>query len=270
LEAAYAELQKVERSKDAFISVMSHELQTPLTIAISATEMLEGSPNPQRTHEIVQMLRSGLAREKEVIEDVLLYSTFSSGNLKPRYAEFRLDESLRALVENYRSMWEEKKLSVDLLLNETAAPIRGDSELLQTAFKHLLLNAIRFNTRSGRVRIETKREAGRLEVVFSDTGIGIPAQEQNRIFDRFYQVAEHMTRRVGGLGLGLAIVRRIVEAHGGCVSVSSREGGGSEFRVSLPAAGAASASIVNGRKHRGLRSDRRSTPPIATRDSIYP
>jgi signal transduction histidine kinase len=106
--------------------------------------------------------------------------------------------------------------------------------LLRTAFKHLLLNAVRFNTNGGRVWIEATNAPGRLEIRFSDTGIGIAPEARARVFDRFYQVAEHMTRKVGGLGLGLAIVRRIIEAHGGHATVEPREGGGSVFLVSLP------------------------------------
>lgn len=236
LEAAYAELQKVERSKDAFISVLNHELRTPLAIAISATELLAQVKDPGQAEKVLEMLRSSLARENEVVEDLLSFSDIASGTVRTRSREVRVDPLIRALVEDFRSEWEAKELSVEVLFEDGAPPVRGDRAQLQTAFKHLLLNAIRFNMKGGRVRIEGKGVPGRLEVKFSDTGIGIAPELHARIFDRFYQVAEHMTRSVGGLGLGLAIVRRIVESHGGSVTVAARQGGGTEFLVSLPTA----------------------------------
>jgi signal transduction histidine kinase len=234
LAAAYAELQKTERSKDAFIAILSHELRTPLTIAIAAAELLEDVSDPSRTREVVERLRSSLARENEVIGDLLLFSRLSAGDPHVEFLEVPLAQMLRSLVDNYRSLWEEKRLSMELVFDEAPALLRGDPALLQTAFKHLLLNAIRFNTKGGRVRIETRNRPDALEVIFSDTGEGIAPEQKDRIFDRFYQVAEHMTRRLGGLGLGLSIVRRIIEAHGGRIDVASPKGGGSEFRVSLP------------------------------------
>ena len=234
LEAAYSELQKVERSKDAFVSILSHELRTPLAIAISAAEMIEEISDPKGAQKILEMLRSGLARESELIEDLLLFSSLASADLQVQSREVRPEDLIRALIESYRSIWEEKQLSLDVVFDEAAAPIWGDPALLQAAFKHLLLNAIRFNMKGGGVRIEARNRLEWLDVLFSDTGIGIAPEQQARIFDRFYQVAEHMTRQVGGLGLGLAIVRRIIEAHGGFITVASRAGGGSEFRVSLP------------------------------------
>lgn len=235
LAAAYAELQKVERSKDAFISVLNHELRTPLAIAISATELLARVKDPAQTEKVLEMLRASLARENEVVEDLLSFSRMASGEVRLRSREVRVDALILALVDDFRSVWKGRDLSVEVFFEDGAPPVQGDRAQLQTAFKHLLLNAIRFNMRGGRVRIEGKGVPGRLEVKISDTGMGIAPELQASIFDRFYQVAEHLTRNVGGLGLGLAIVRRIVESHGGTVTVAARKGGGSEFLVSLPA-----------------------------------
>jgi hypothetical protein len=235
LSAAYTELQKVERLKNAFISTLGHELRTPLTIAISAAELLrDGCADPRRTKEIADVLRSSLAREKEVVEDLLLFSHLASGGTKAKSAEIDLREMIRALVENYKSIWEEKQLVVEMSFPDTLRPFHGDAALLKTAFKHLLLNAIQFNKKEGRVQLRIDDQPGNLHVLFTDTGIGIAQDQQALIFDRFYQVAEHMTRLVGGLGLGLAIVRRAVEAHGGSISISSQKEVGSTFKVTLP------------------------------------
>ncbi|NNN07386.1 MAG: hybrid sensor histidine kinase/response regulator [Elusimicrobia bacterium] len=234
LEAAYAELQKVERAKNTFISILNHELRTPLAIAISAVELLDDACDPARAREVVKMAKAGLAREKEVIEDLLMFSGLTSGELQVQSLPVHPEELIGSLVENYRSVWEAKQLRMHVVFEKAPPPVQGDRALLQTAFKHLILNAIHFNMKGGEIHIEGKTGEGVCELLFADTGIGIAPDQQALIFDRFYQVAEHMTRKVGGLGLGLAIVRRIVEAHGGLVTVRARRGGGSEFLVRLP------------------------------------
>jgi signal transduction histidine kinase len=241
LEAAYGELQKTEHAKDAFIARLNHELRTPLTVAIASAEMLADMTDPLEIRRVVTMLRSSLTRENEVIEELLLFSRLSSGALVIQSSEFAVEDMLRSLVEDFRSVWEEKRLSVEVACGGPRCIFRGDPALLRTAFRQLLLNAIRFNTKGGSVRIEARCGPGNLEVLFADTGIGVAPEARARVFDRFYQVAEHMTRKVGGLGLGLATVRRIVEAHGGVIRIEDREGGGSAFRISLPRAAAVAA-----------------------------
>ena len=235
LSAAYAELQKADDMKNAFTSILSHELRTPLTSAISAAEMIgTGSSNPGLEEKVLGILRSSLAREKEAVEELLLFASLASGNVKARSVAVDLEEVIRALVENYRSIWEEKELSVTVSFAGAGKAFRGDPALLQNAFKHLLLNAINFNRRGGRVEISAEDRADGLHILFADTGIGIPPEKQGSIFDRFYQVADHMTREVGGLGLGLAIVRKALEAQGGFISVDSRPEVGSVFRATFP------------------------------------
>ena len=227
-------LLKVERAKTAFLSILNHELRTPLTIAMAAAQVLETAPDPRQTEKAASLLRSSLAREKEVVEDLLLFSSLASGEMEIQKTEVPLEEMISSLAGNYKSLWEGKQLSLEILPGQTVTPFWGDQRLLQAAFKHLLLNAIRFNKKGGRVQIRGEVRSERVDVLFTDTGIGIAPNQQERIFDRFYQVAEHLTRQVGGLGLGLAIARRVAEVHGGTLSVASREGEGSVFTMSLP------------------------------------
>jgi signal transduction histidine kinase len=229
-----AEHQREGRSKDALIALLEHELRAPLAMAITAAEMLEAEP--QESRQILEMLRSSLARENDIIEDLPQFSKMVPGDLRLKRTEVRLEGMIRALAENYRPVWDERKINLEMVFEDCPATLWGDPVLLQTAFKHLLLNAVRFSADGGGVRIEAKSGADCLEVIFSDTGIGIAPEEQSRISDRFYKISENMTRRAGGLGLGLAIVRRIIEAHGGSITVGSRKGGGSRFQVSMPSA----------------------------------
>jgi signal transduction histidine kinase len=235
LEAAYAELKDLGRLKAAFLGRLQHELRTPLTRLIVATELIDaGSSKDNAGAKLKDILISGTSQMREVVEQLLLFSDVESPEFKLGKTAVDLEATIRALVEDYRAIWEEKELKVEILLASPMGHIWGDADLLHTAFKHLFLNAVHFSHKGAVIRIQGAQDAKETSVTFTDTGIGIPEIQAEKVFDSFYQVAEIMTRKVGGLGLGLAIVRRIVEAHGGTVSVSSREGIGSTFTVRLP------------------------------------
>jgi signal transduction histidine kinase len=234
LEAAYVELQKVEELKEAFLGRLSHELRTPFISVFYALDEILTKPSEPANPSTVEKLRAGVSRAWEIVENLLLFADLKRNTSESNRLMIDLRTLLESLIKKYQSQWESKGLTVDLSLDENIPRIEALPELLETAFKHLLLNAIYFNKKGGRILIQAKVERSEIKISFSDTGIGIPKDKTSRIFDSFYQVAEYLTREVGGLGLGLAIVRRIIEAHGGLISVHSRDGGGSEFRVSLP------------------------------------
>lgn len=141
---------------------------------------------------------------------------------------------LERLLADYRPLWEKRGLSVELNLKGERQPLFVNAELIKAAFSRLLLNAINFNRKDGSISILARYELEQTSFVFTDTGEGIPSEEQSLIFGGLYQVADHLTRKVDGLGVGLAIVRRIVEAHGGKVSVESIPENGSIFTILLP------------------------------------
>ena len=234
LEVAYSELQKVERLKDAFLSRLQHELRTPLAKIIGVTEVVaEGAMGALGSARFTEILRSSTARMREVVEQLLLFADTHCQNLLLDRSPMDLEQAVKEVVENYASLSREKRLRVEISFGKMEL-LLADADLIKRAFNHLFLNAIHFNKMDGNIRIEGRQNADKAVVVFSDTGIGIPQNQLSNVFDSFYQVAEYMTRKVDGLGLGLAIVRRIVEAHGGKVSVRSQEGSGSTFTVSLP------------------------------------
>ena len=235
LAAAYVELQKVERRMDSFMSIVSHELRTPLAAAISAADLLrdEGLSQDKKIR-LFDLLDKGLAQESGVVEELLAYSALRSGGVKPELWEVDLGNILREIVENFRILWEEKQLSVRIDVSPEAQSIWADPAMLRTAFKHLLLNAIQFNRKGGRITISARSGGDAVRLTFADSGIGIPPEARGRLFDGFYQVADYMTRDVGGLGLGLAIVRQIVEAHGGSIALDSWQETASSFKIFLP------------------------------------
>ena len=235
LEAAYSELQKVERAKDAFLARINHELKTPLTAALWALECIaprEGDDEQNRLHEMAHMR---LKKMQQMVDNLILFSKTYAAGFKCEQLETDLKGLLEKVAENYRPQLDEKQIGVEWKLDENAGALWADDRLLETAFKHLFLNAVQFNKPGGKIRVETRLlPEGEVEILFFNTGIRIPPELQSRIFDSFYQAAEYLTREVGGLGLGLAIVRRIIEAHGGRIVAESASEAGSEFRVFLP------------------------------------
>lgn len=237
LEAAYGELQKVERLKEAILARVHHELRTPVTVALLAAEFLSSEPLSEAGRRHCRTLRERIGGLKEVIENVLLFSDLRQSGFPLARTAVDLKPLLAGIVEKFRPLWEDRRLEVKLDLSELLEPLDLDAALMESACAHLLLNAIHFNRTGGRIVVSAERRGDAAVLSFSDTGIGFPRDQRNRLADGFYQAAEHMTRKVGGLGLGLAIVRRIAEAHGGTISAAGREGEGSVFTLFLPVSG---------------------------------
>ncbi|MFA5138250.1 MAG: response regulator [Elusimicrobiota bacterium] len=244
LEAAYAELQKLERLKDAFLGRLSHEMRTPLAVVLMATEASEDKgTKPEERKKFLGMIGAQLGRLGGILEDLLSYSEMCSHDPQAKRSAVRAPEVISRLVARYRPLWEEKGLKVDVSFSDRFPTLQADPDLLETALRHLLLNAIYFNRPGGSITVRGEASAEETRISFKDTGIGIPREALSTLGDGFYQAAGHLTRQVGGLGLGLAIVRRIAKAHGGRVSVRSEDGKGSEFILALPAADGRDESI---------------------------
>jgi signal transduction histidine kinase len=234
LEAAYQELQKLEKMKEAFLSRINHELRTPLSPAVLALESLEKEVSNPLARKMLQTVQINMGRLQEIVENLLVFAELRRENFTTYATSVDLPAMVKTLQERYHGLVSEKGVSVDVAISPDAREIWGAPKLLETAFKHLFLNAVQFNRKGGTVRIKARRAGGRAHVLFEDSGIGIPRDQQSQVFDSFYQVAEYLTREVGGLGLGLAIVKRVVEAHGGTVRVDSDGETGSVFHVELP------------------------------------
>src|SRR5205807_8794443 len=159
--------------------------------------------------------------------NVLLFAYLRDHGFECVKKELNARDLLMGVVQRYRALWEEKHLNVDVQWDPKAEMQKLDPGLIETAYKNLFLNAIHFNRENGKIKIQARRVGSRMEISFADAGIGIPADKLSRIFDSFYQVADYLTREVGGIGLGLTLVRRIVELHGGSVRIESRIGEGS-------------------------------------------
>jgi PAS domain S-box-containing protein len=234
--AAREEAESANRAKDRFLAVLSHELRTPLTpVALTAAAM-EMDPNlPYEFREDVAMMRRNVELETRLIDDLLDLSRVTSGKLRLNRQPTHVHRLIRHVLETVGPELHEKQLKIERELAAAHDRVEADPARLQQTLWNLLKNAAKFTPSGGRVSIRTSNEAGRLVIEVRDSGKGIPRDVLPRIFDPFEQGAADVTRRYGGMGLGLAIAKAVVDLHGGTIGAASGgDGKGAMFTVSLP------------------------------------
>jgi PAS domain S-box-containing protein len=243
----YARAQEVNRAKDEFLATLSHELRTPLTPILGWTHMIRsgrlGADESARGISVIEKNSQSLSR---LINDLLDMSSILSGKMRIERAAVELPGVVREAAETVRPQADARSVTLDVRAG--ASPVvSGDRTRLVQVFWNLLHNAVKFSPEGGRVRVSVGGAGGRALVEVEDDGDGIAAEFLPHVFDRFRQADMGTTRQHGGLGLGLALVKSFVEAHGGAVAVESAgEGRGSRFTVSLPAAEGAGARRATG------------------------
>ncbi|MCU1382965.1 MAG: hypothetical protein JWL71_1662 [Acidobacteria bacterium] len=235
-QAAHREAETAARLKDEFVMTVSHELRTPLTAIAGWAQILEmGKLNAQQTAAAIETIARSARMQTRLVDDLLDVSRLISGKLRLDLREVDVAEVVRAAVAVVQPAADAKTIQLDAVIDPTADLITADADRLQQVIWNLLSNAIKFTPPGGRVSITLQRRETRIEIAVRDTGTGIAADFLPHVFERFRQGDAGTQRRHGGLGLGLAIVRHLVELHGGTVSASSAgEGQGSTFDVSLP------------------------------------
>jgi PAS domain S-box-containing protein len=236
LEEAYAELQEADRKKDEFVQNVSHELRTPLTFIKAYVELfLEGTLGPiseaqRRSMEIVIQRTHAITR---LVNDILTLQLLEQEAM--RMAPVAVDELVRSAVQGAEAIAVQAGLTVRAEVAESLPLIYGDRGRLTQVLDNLLGNAIKFSPNGGRIMVRAYPVHKAVRVEVTDQGIGIPTDELDKIFERFYQVDGSSKRRFSGTGLGLAIVQRIVEGHNGKIWVESEMGKGSTFSFTVPA-----------------------------------
>jgi two-component system CheB/CheR fusion protein len=237
LETAKGAAEHANRTKDHFLAVLSHELRTPLTPVLMGVSMLQDRPDiDPGIHETLEMVRRNVEMEAKLIDDLLDVTRIARGKVELTRRTVELCTVINRAVEVCKPDIEARGLhfSVDL---GPAAPywVEADISRLQQVFWNLLNNAIKFTPHGGRLEVRCRPDAGSVIVEVKDNGIGIEAEALPRIFDAFEQAERSITRRFGGLGLGLAISKALVEMHGGTISVHSEgRDTGATFRIRLP------------------------------------
>jgi PAS domain S-box-containing protein len=228
------ESQEANRAKDEFLATISHELRTPLNAILGWTTMLRRKPDVDAKKALDTIERNARAQMR-LIEDVLDVSRAVTGKLKIEPVEVDLGNVLRATVDILTPMAEAKAIAVDVRIEGGVCRLSGDPDRLQQAFWNVLQNAIKFTAKGGRVTARLACANPGVELVIADSGRGIRPDFLPFVFERFRQADSSTTRAEGGLGLGLAITKHIVELHGGTVIAGSRgEGHGATFTIALP------------------------------------
>jgi PAS domain S-box-containing protein len=225
-----------ERLKDEFIGLVSHELRTPLTSIIGYTELLaeiESEHLTERGRRFVEVIDRNSRRELDLVGDLLMLTKISAGTFTIARSSADIREIARAAYE--AAVPEAAKAGIDLrLAGDGVAVVEGDPDRLAQVAENLISNALKFTPEGGRVTISTGERDGSAILEVADTGIGIEADESPRLFDRMFRAVEVERRHIQGTGLGLTIVKAIVDAHNGSIIVESEPGRGAVFRVELP------------------------------------
>jgi signal transduction histidine kinase len=234
-QLARAHAESVNRMKDEFLATLSHELRTPLNAILGWAHLLSsGKADASMAERAINVIRNNAMAQSQLIEDILDVSRIIGGKLRLNLASVQLRDVVEAALDSVSPAAEAKSIRIDRELEEVA-PITADKDRLQQIVWNLLSNAVKFTPRDGRVTVRLRR--GDDDVVFAveDTGIGISPDFLPYVFDRFTQADASATRRHGGLGLGMAIVRHLVELHGGTVHAESPgEGLGATFTARMP------------------------------------
>jgi PAS domain S-box-containing protein len=254
-ERLYKQAEESSRLKEEFLATISHELRTPLSAILGWTRMLRmGQLSPENAAKALDTIERNARAQAQLVDDLLDVSRIITGKLRMDVRPADPNSFIDAAVEAVKPAAEAKGVRVQKVVDTGAVSIPGDPVRLQQVIWNLLSNAIKFTPRGGRVQIYSQRVNSHLEIVVSDSGQGISPDFLPHVFDRFRQADQKTSRQHGGMGLGLAIVRHLVEMHGGSVRASSEgEGKGATFTVMLPIAPVYQVDASGSRVHPGAR-----------------
>ena len=234
--AAQVSAEKANLAKDVFLATVSHELRTPLSsLLLNAQYLRRGKVDPERLRRAAEAIERATRVQSQLIDDLLDISRIVTGKLRMELQAVSLEAAIQAAVDTVAPMTSAKHIDLEVQLDPALPPVSGDPVRLQQAVWNLLTNAIKFTPDGGRVTVSLEGADGQARLRVTDTGVGIDPAFVSHLFTRFTQEDRGQTRAHGGLGLGLAIVRHVVEAHGGTISASSPgRGKGATFTVLLP------------------------------------
>lgn len=233
--SARADSEKANRLKDEFLATLSHELRTPLNAVVGWSRILKsGRLDEESKNHALDVIERNAWAQKQIIEDILDVSRVITGKLQLNFGQVNLTTVAEAALDAVRPAFEAKQISVESEYQPGVRTIHGDADRLQQVIWNLLSNASKFTPAGGNVRLTITEENGSAQIQVSDSGPGVASDFLPHVFERFTQADGSTTRTHGGLGLGLAIVRHLVELHGGLISVDNAGTGGAVFTVTLP------------------------------------
>jgi signal transduction histidine kinase len=223
----------MEKMRQDFISNVSHEIQSPLTsIRGFAALLKEDALTPERKNHYVEIIETESRRLSSLSDNLLRLSSLESSDAALSKSEYRLDRQIENAALTLEPQWRAKDITMDAELEKMA--LCADEGLMSEVWVNLLHNAVKFTPRHGKIMIALRPDDGEIHCKISDTGPGIAPEDQMRIFERFYKADKARDRSLGGNGLGLSIVKKIVELHGGRVEVTSELQKGTDVNIYLP------------------------------------
>ncbi len=249
--AARTAAERMSDMKDEFLATLSHELRTPLNAILGWSQVLRtGAKDPADLLKGLETIERNARAQTQLIEDLLDMSRITSGKLRLDIQQIQPMSFIGAAVETVTPAADAKGIRLEKLLDPSAGPLSGDPGRLQQVIWNLLSNAIKFTPRDGRIQVLLERVESHIEISVADTGVGIKPEFLPHLFERFRQADASTTRTYGGLGLGLSIVKSLVELHGGTVSVKSDgEGRGTTVTVHLPLSVVRRSGVGRDRPH---------------------
>jgi signal transduction histidine kinase/CheY-like chemotaxis protein len=235
IQDAYQRLAELDHLKSEFISIAAHELRSPLAVVLAYAALLEEeATGPVREH-LGQVVQAAM-QLKSIIDEMVSLRRIDTGEAQVSIASLDLGSAVANVLAELRLLADRKCQVVTVSLPPDLPRVRADPQVLQLILSSLLSNAIKFSPERGEIHVSASSASGRVAIAVRDTGVGIPAEELKRIFERFYQVEDSLRRKHGGIGLGLAIAREMAELIDGSIAVESKVGRGSTFTLTLPEA----------------------------------
>ena len=240
-ERARTVAEDASKLKDEFLATMSHEIRTPLNAVLGWTQILRTQSNVQSRERALEVIERNASSQLRLVEDLLDMARIISGKLRLDVRSIDLKTVVQAALDVIEPGAVAKQVAIETRFDESAIPVNADADRLQQAIWNVLSNALKFTGPGGTIRVTVTSEVSTATVVVADTGQGISADFLPYVFDRFRQADASTSRRHGGLGLGLALTRQIVELHGGSIGAESDgPNKGAEFSIRLPVADALS------------------------------
>lgn len=246
------ELKKLERIKSEFVSIVSHELRTPLTPMNLSLDFLSSQPLDENSKKSVEMAKRNVARLTGMIEDLLDLSRIETGKFSFEYKKYNIKSSLDSICKTFEGQAKAKNMDFAVIAEENLPDIYADSKRIEQILSNLTNNAFKFTKNGGKITVSAKLTdadtidknilinpveplCGRyINILVKDTGLGIKEENIDKIFNKFSQIENSLTRNAGGIGLGLTITKNFIDAHLGAIFVSSKENEGSDFNVLIP------------------------------------
>jgi signal transduction histidine kinase len=229
-----ADLEQLENMRQEFISNVSHEIQSPLASIRGFAQVLQSNDllSPEEKKLYLRIIESESTRLSKLSDSLLQLAVLESKSMSLQPRPYRLDKQLRDLILACEPQWRSKKIRVEAFLDEVTCTL--DEDRMSQVWINLIHNSIKFTPEGGRIRVELHQHDESMEVQLTDTGIGISAEDQHRIFERFHKADKSREHSNQGSGLGLSIAKKIVDLHGGDICVRSAPGAGTTFTVTLP------------------------------------